>query len=289
LKCARTEEERNVSDASQKQPDEPSQVPQTVEGWYVLHDIYAFDWERWRAESEAVRSGVLARATEWLCSLPGGKGDSALYTVLSQKGDLMFVHYRETPDALGEVELELRKLEFYDFLQPSYSYFSVIEVSLYEITAIATGRVLRSGVERGTPEFDAAFAAEMERQKEHMNSRLFRDVPPQRYICFYPMDKKRGEQVNWYMLTLEERRAMMRSHGTIGHKYQETVTQVIAGSVGLDDWEWGVSLHSEDMLVFKKLIYEMRFDPASALYAEFGPFYLGIRRQPDEIASVLAL
>ena len=122
-----------------------------------------------------------------------------------------------------------------------------------------------------------------------MNSRLFRDVPPQRYICFYPMDKKRGEQVNWYMLTLEERRAMMRSHGTIGHKYHETVTQVIAGSVGLDDWEWGVSLHSEDMLVFKKLIYEMRFDPASALYAEFGPFYVGIRREPGELASVLAL
>ncbi len=278
-----------MSDTSQKPPDEPSQVPQTVEGWYVLHDVYALDWERWRAEPEAERGAVLARATEWLSGLPGGKGDSALYTVLSQKGDLMFVHYRETPDALGEVELELRKLELYDFLQPSYSYFSVIEVSLYEITAIATGRVLRSGVERGTPEFDAAFAEEMERQKEHMNSRLFRDVPPQRYICFYPMDKKRGEQVNWYMLTLEERRAMMRSHGTIGHKYHETVTQVIAGSVGLDDWEWGVSLHSEDMLVFKKLIYEMRFDPASALYAEFGPFYVGIRREPGELASVLAL
>jgi chlorite dismutase len=289
LKCSRTEEERSVSDSSPKQPDEPSQVPQTVEGWYVLHDVYVWDWERWRAEPEAERGATVARATEWLSGLPAGKGDSALYSVLTQKGDLMFVHYRETPDALGEVELELRKLALHDFLQPSYSYFSVIEVSLYEITAIATGRVLRSGVERGTPEFDAAFAEEMERQKEHMNSRLFRDVPPQRYVCFYPMDKKRGEHVNWYTLSLDERRAMMRGHGTIGHKYHETVTQVIAGSVGLDDWEWGVSLHSDDMLVFKKLIYEMRFDPASALYAEFGPFYLGIRRQPGDLAEMLAL
>ena len=119
-------------------------TPQTVEGWYVLHDIYTFDWERWRAEPEAEREAVVSRATEWLSGLSAGKGDSALYSVLSQKGDLMFVHYRETPDALGEVELELRKLDLHDFLQPSYSYFSVIEVSLYEITAIATGRVLRS-------------------------------------------------------------------------------------------------------------------------------------------------
>jgi len=120
-----------------------------------------------------------------------------------------------------------------------------------------------------------------------MNERLFRDVPPHRYICFYPMNKRRGEQVNWYSLPLAERRAMMRSHGTIGHKYHETVTQIIGGSVGLDDWEWGVSLHSDDALAFKKLIYEMRFDPASALYAEFGPFYIGIRREPAALAALL--
>jgi chlorite dismutase len=80
---------------------------------------------------------------------------------------------------------------------------------------------------------------------------------------------------------------MMRSHGTIGHKYHETVTQVIAGSTGLDDWEWGVSLHSEDAVIFKKLVYEMRFDPASALYAEFGPFYLGIRADAAGLEALL--
>jgi len=154
--------------------------------------------------------------------------------------------------------------------------------------AIAMKRVAERGLERGSAEFQAAMDEEMSRQKAHMDSRLYRDVPPHKYICFYPMNKRRGEQVNWYALPLAERRAMMRSHGTIGHKYAETVTQVIAGSVGLDDWEWGVSLHSEDALVFKKLIYEMRFDPASALYAEFGPFYVGVRRAPEELDQLLA-
>lgn len=286
-----------MSESPSKSPSRPADsgesvdpVPQTIEGFYILHDVYALDWERWRAETPEHRHSIIESARSWLEGMQGAsRGDSAMYSVLSQKGDLMFVHYRETPDALSEAEFALRKLELNDFLVPSYSYFSVIEVSLYEITAIATGRVIRSGLERGTKEFDEAFAVEMERQREHMNTRLYRDVPPHRYICFYPMDKKRGEQVNWYTLSLDERRAMMRKHGSIGHKYHETVTQVIAGSVGLDDWEWGVSLHSDDMLIFKKLIYEMRFDPASALFAEFGPFYLGIRRDPSELGELLSV
>ena len=124
--------------------------------------------------------------------------------------------------------------------------------------------------------------------KPHMEARLYRDIPPQRYICFYPMNKRRGEDKNWYTLPMPERRAMMRSHGRIGHKYHEQVTQVISGSVGLDDWEWGVSLHADDPLVFKKLVYEMRFDPVSAIYAEFGPFYVGLRREPDTLPALLA-
>jgi chlorite dismutase len=113
-------------------------------------------------------------------------------------------------------------------------------------------------------------------------------VPEHRYICFYPMSKRRGETVNWYTLSVEERRNLMRGHGRIGHKYHDCITQIIGGSVGFDDWEWGVSLHSNDALTFKKLIYEMRFDPATSRFAEFGPFYVGIRTAPEDLPALLS-
>ena len=103
------------------------------------------------------------------------------------------------------------------------------------------------------------------------------------------MSKRRGEQVNWFDLPAAERADLMRGHGEIGRKYAGQVTQVIAGSVGLDDWEWGVSLFADDPLVFKKLIYEMRFDPASSRYALFGPFYVGIRFAPAALSASIAM
>jgi chlorite dismutase len=274
--------------AKMTEKETTAEVPQTLEGWYVLHDVYALDWPRWRAQDATARAARSREATVWLQNAAAvARGDSALYSVVSQKGDLMFVHYRESPAALNAVELELAQLGLYEFLRPAYSYLSVIEASLYEVTAIAMTRAADRGLQRGSQEFDAAHKEELGRQEEHMRGRLYRDIPSQRYICFYPMNKRRGEHVNWYSLPLAERRAMMRSHGNIGHKYVEQVTQVIAGSVGLDDWEWGVSLHADDPLVFKKLVYEMRFDPASALYAEFGPFYVGIRRAPPTVPELL--
>ena len=265
------------------------EAPQTLEGYYVLHDVYRVDWPMWWAVQEKFGPELTEAARQWLAGAAGvERGDSAAYSVVSQKGDLMFVHYRESPEELNRVEMSLRKTRLFEFLQPVYSFLSVIELSLYELTSVAMRRMAEQGLKPGPPEYDAAFAAEMEQQKRRVQSRLFRKVPEQKYICFYPMNKRRGEQVNWYTLTMEQRREYMRNHGRLGHKYHETVTQIIGGSVGLDDWEWGVSLHSDDPLQFKKLIYEMRFDPASALYAEFGPFYVGLRITPDSFPKYLA-
>jgi chlorite dismutase len=269
---------------------EPSmpEAPQTLEGLYLLHDIYTIDWAAWWATPVDRREQINGQLTEWLQSMPSGdQGDTAAYSMLSQKGDLMFLHYRRSPDELNEAELSLRRLEWFGFLRPAYSYFSVIEVSMYELTAIARKKIADQGVTPGSSEYDEAFATEMEKQKTRVRSRLFRAIPDHRYVCFYPMNKRRGEQVNWYNLKMEERRDLMRGHGRIGHKYHESVTQIIGGSVGLDDWEWSVDLHSNDPLVFKKLIYEMRFDPASALYAEFGPFYIGLRESAGNLSSIL--
>jgi chlorite dismutase len=255
------------------------EVPQTLEGYWLLHDVYAVDWPRWRGLDGPVRQEIATAASRWLAEAAAiERGDTALYSVLTQK----------TPEDLNRVELSLRQTRLYEFLRPAYSYFSVIELSMYELTAIARKKLMDGGIRPGSPAYDEAFETEMEKQKQRVQTRLFRKVPEGRFICFYPMNKKRGEQVNWYTLSIEERRDMMRNHGRIGHKYHETVTQIIGGSVGLDDWEWGVSLHSDQPLQFKKLIYEMRFDPASALFAEFGPFYIGVRVQSEGVPDLLS-
>jgi len=120
-----------------------------------------------------------------------------------------------------------------------------------------------------------------------MRPRLFPAIPPNRYACFYPMDRKRGEDKNWYSLPIEERARQMGEHGMVGRRYAGEVKQIITGSIGFDDWEWGVDLFADDPLVFKKLIYEMRFDHVSAVYALFGQFYIGLRCPADQIGTLL--
>jgi len=266
-----------------------SQVPQTLEGYYILHDIYRVDWPMWWTVQEKSGFEITEVAHQWLQQAAGvEQGDTAAYGVLSQKADLMLVHYRQTPEELSRVEMSFRRLPLFEFLQPVYSFLSAIELSLYELTAVASKRMADMGLHPGTADYDREFADEMERQKQRVQSRLFRRVPENKYICFYPMNKRRGEQVNWYSLSMEQRRELMRGHGRIGHKFHQSVTQIIGGSTGLDDWEWGVNLHSDDLLAFKKLVYEMRFDPASAIYAEFGPFYVGLRIPPENLPQYLA-
>lgn len=278
-----------MSDTEQTIPEPGPEVPQTIEGFYVLHDIYNVDWAALRRLSSDERRSVADEASQWLKnSASVADGDSAAYSVLTQKGDLMFLHYRRTPDELSVIEQLLKQTALSDYLIPAYSYFSVVEVSLYEVMAIAMMRLAERGITPKSPEFAAAKGEEIAKQRKRMDGRLYRDVPAQKYVSFYPMNKRRGETVNWYAMPLDERRAMMRGHGSIGHKYHEIVTQVVSGSVGLDDWEWSVDLHSDDTLVFKKLVYEMRFDPASALFAEFGPFYTGIRRSADQLGELVA-
>ena len=108
-------------------------------------------------------------------------------------------------------------------------------------------------------------------------------------LCFYPMDRRRGEDKNWYQLPLAERQRQMAEHGAVGRRYAGTVRQIITGSIGFDDWEWGVDLFADDPLVFKKLIYEMRFDHVSAVYALFGTFYVGRRLDVEGFRKLLTV
>jgi chlorite dismutase len=264
-------------------------VPQTLDGHYVLHDCYTVIWPAWQSLPAQEREAIATEAAQWLQNEAGlGQTYSALYSMMGHKSDLMLVHYRSKIEALNRTERGWKRLRFAGYLRSTYSYFSVIEASLYEATAIAQRKVATKELAPGSKEYQEEFDKELAKEKKTLEGRVMRSIPDQRFLSFYPMNKRRGEQVNWYNLSLEERRSLMRGHGKLGHKYAREVTQVIGGSIGLDDWEWGVSLHSNDPLVIKRLVTEMRFDPVSSSYAEFGPFYFGIRQQPEDLPMLMS-
>lgn len=253
-------------------------VPLTIEGYSVLHQMMRVRWTQWRALESAEREKIASEAEQVLAHMESRSGgQSALFSLLGHKGDLMLVHFRESFDELNQAELDLGRLRLSDFLETTTSYLSVIELSLYESTLKTYRSLSESGVEPHSEPWKQAIQETMARQKEAMKPRLFPAMPGNRYVCFYPMDRKRGEDKNWYTLPMEERQRQMNEHGLVGRRYAGEVKQIITGSIGFDDWEWGVDLFADDPLVFKKLIYEMRFDEVSAVYALFGSFYVGLR------------
>ncbi len=260
-------------------------VPLTLEGSWALHQMMRIRWDDWKCLHPADRTTVAQDASAVLGEMAGS--NTALYSMLGHKGDLMLVHFRNDPAELNAAELRLAQTRLWDFLEPTTSYFSVVELGLYESTQRTQRLFAERGLEPGSEAWNQALAEEMDRQRKAMEPRLFPSIPPHKYICFYPMNRLRGEHKNWYTVPLAERARMMHEHGMIGRKYAEHVRQIITGSIGFDDWEWGVDLFSDDPLQFKKLIYEMRFDEVSAIYALFGIFYVGIRRQPDQLTALL--
>src|ERR1700680_2073952 len=248
-------------------------VPLTIEGYSVLHQMMRIRWTAWRPLPSAEKTAVVEEATGVLAKMEtNAGGQSALFSLLGHKGDLMFVHFRRSFDELNQAELQLAQLQLSQYLEPATSYLSIIELGLYESTIKAYAELAERGVEAHSKEWKLAINETLDRQREAMKSRLFPDLPQHRYICFYPMDRRRGEQQNWYSLPIEERARQMNDHGLVGRRYAGEVKQIITGSIGFDDWEWGVDLFADDPLVFKKLIYEMRFDEVSAVYALFGHF-----------------
>ena len=253
----------------------------------MLHQMLRVRWPEWRALAAGRREEILGQATGALKKLESE--GSAAFSLLGHKGDVMLVHFRQNFDQLGAVERELQRLALWDYLEQTSSYLSVVELGLYESTAKVYASLAERGIEPHTPEWDAEIQETLNRQRQAMHPRLFPEMPGHPYICFYPMDRRRGEHQNWYQVPLAERQRMMGEHGAIGRRYAGAVKQIISGSIGFDDWEWGVDLFAEDPLVFKKLIYEMRFDEVSAIYALFGTFYVGQRTPASEIGKLLGL
>ena len=263
-------------------------VPLTVEGSSVLHQMFRVKWAAWKALAADARAGVLAEAAPVLAAMElTGERQSAFYSLVGHKGDLLAIHFRRSFDELNEAELRLARLKLADYLEPATSYLSVVELGLYDSSMRLYRSLLERGVRPGSPEWEREVEETMAQHRKAMAPRLYPSVPEARYVCFYPMDRRRGESVNWYTVPMAERRRMMHDHGEIGRKYAGAVKQIISGSIGFDDWEWGVDLFADDPVVFKQLIYEMRFDEASALYALFGPFYVGIRLPAKDLGALL--
>jgi len=263
-------------------------VPLTIEGYCVLHQMMRVRWQTWRALSGSERRTIVEEATATLGQMEqNSTGQSALFSVLGHKGDLMLMHFRESFDALNGAELQLARLKISDYLEPTSSYLSIIELGLYESTIKIYRTLMDKGIEPNSEEWKREIKETLERQREAMRPRLFPQMPAHHYICFYPMDRRRGEDKNWYTLPIEERQRQMNEHGLVGRRYAGEVKQIISGSIGFDDWEWGVTLFADEPVVFKKLIYEMRFDQVSAVYALFGAFYVGLRCPATDLGKLL--
>ncbi len=261
-------------------------VPESLEGWWILHRMFAFDRRAWDGLSEKKRRKIAQHATDLFEHLQGGAdGDASLAQLVGHKGDLMMTHYAKSFDGLAYVQTLVDELDLSDFLIPLGSYVSVLEVGLYDATGKLHAELASRDLKPNSPEWIAAFDAALKKQAEspYVGPRLYAKVPRRRYICFYPMDKRRDGADNWYSLSFANRAKLMTEHGKVGRAYHGQVTQVISGSIGFDDYEWGVDLYADDPLVFKKLIYEMRFDEASARYAEFGTFWSGLQFEPKQL------
>ncbi len=249
--------------------------------------MFRVSWSDVAHATPETRAELAAGLRAFLEQRNGPEGSSIAVAMLGHKADLMLVHARRTFDDLVQAQLDVARLPIADALEAATSYVSVVELGMYEMTAKLHEQLTARGLEHGTDEYRAAQKAAMQEQRGRVSSRLFLEFPRRRYVCFYPMDKRRGEVKNWYSTPFEHRAAMMRDHGHIGRLYAGEVTQIISGSIGYDDWEWGVDLFADDPVVFKKLIYEMRFDEASAAYGEFGPFYTGVQFSSSEVGAWL--
>jgi len=281
--------EQNRGKDRLKMPGEFPAAPLTLEGYSSRHQMFRVRRRELRALDAEKRSAALKDASKLFGEMSRREdGESAIFCALGHKGDLMIVHFRRNFEALLQAELAVAGLALNDCLEPATSYLSVIEIGLYEATVALYRKLVENGVGPHSPQWKSEIESEIARQREKISPRLFPKIPARPYLCFYPMDKKRDGADNWYRLPIEDRQRLMHDHGLVGRRFAGEVTQIISGSIGFDDWEWGVDLFADDPLVFKKLVYEMRFDEASASYAKFGPFYVGIRLEAAELGKLFS-
>ena len=266
------------------------QLPATLvsaEGWHVLHLFYKIEHGAWALLDRAEQIEAKTRLSELVAEIRATEGAQLLtFAMVSPKADLGFMLLCADLHVANAFEKRLSLSLGADILLPTYSFLSMTERSEYTTSEAEYGASLTAeeNLVAGTPEHEAKLGEFRQRMAKYMKDRLYPVLPPWPAMCFYPMNKRRGGAgQNWYALSFEERKKLMLGHAKIGRTWHGKILQLITGSTGLDDWEWGVTLLAHDPMNFKGIVYEMRFDAVSAQYAEFGEFYIGLQLPLDEI------
>ena len=268
----------------------PPLIPE--QGWHCLHLFYRVEYGQWQLLSPGEQREGKTRLAQLVQEVRAMQSTQLLtLSIVTPKADLGFMLIAPDLHVVNRIEKQLTTALGPDVLTPVYSYLSLTEESEYRTSADDYAAVLinEQKIERGAEEFEKAMAAFDERMKHYRHERVYPTLPDWPVVCFYNMSKRRGEQRNWYSLPAEERRRLMLGHGAVGRQYAGKVKQLITGSTGLDDAEWGVTLFARDTFQIKAIVYEMRFDPVSADYGEFGEFFIGLQLPLDELFRRLQL
>jgi hydrogen peroxide-dependent heme synthase len=261
-------------------------VPEPVrpgEGWGVLHLFLRVDHAAVPTLPAGAAKDLVATMERW-CE----RTQLHLFSVLGHKADIMVMALDEDLSVLRALQTDLTATEAAGAVSLSWSYLSLTESSEYTQTPdeyrdyLATEGVSGADLDRRVEQF-------AERMAKYNEDKLHPRMPEWELACFYPMSHRREGEDNWYSLGFEERRRLMHEHGRSGRAYTGRVLQLVAGSTGLDDWEWGVTLFAHDLADLKDIVYTMRYDEASARFAEFGPFVIGLRRDPAELVREVGL
>lgn len=270
----------------------PSMTDQAVpasmeptEGWHCTHYYYAFDRA---ALAQLPESSVAEGKAELVAALDSEQenGPQRLQTSLvsGHKADFSLMIMDPDPLRIDSVNQRVLASRLGPAIQPTYSFVSISEISEYvpSVEEYARRIVLEGEVE-GSPSYEAKVRAYEGRLPVMNRQRLTPEFPDWPATCFYPMNKKRKVGENWFLEPFSKRNAMMSEHARSGMKFMGKVTQLITVGCGLEDWEWGVTLWARNPEFLTDIVYEMRFDEASARYAEFGPFYTSYICKPDEM------
>lgn len=260
------------------------------EGWHCLHLFYRIDYGQWQLFSRDEQNSAKTSLTRLVQEIRAIDSTQLLtLSMVSPKADLGFMLITPDLHTANRIEKQLSISLGADILTPVYSYLSLTEESEYITTEEEYAQSLDEETKRDSAKLQQALATFRERIKHYRQERVYPTLPDWPVVCFYNMSKRRGEHRNWYALPYEERRKLMKGHAAVGREFAGKVKQLITGSTGLDDAEWGVTLFSRDTFQIKAIVYKMRFDPVSADYADFGEFFIGIQLPLDELFRRLQL
>jgi peroxiredoxin len=264
--------------------DRPALRPK--EGWHVLHLFYRVEYGQWQAltpEERVAAKTKLSALVQDVRTLPDTQ--ILTFSIVSPKADIGFMLLTDDLHVAISIEKRLTLSLGADVLTPVFSFYSLTESSEYTTTEedYAASLTVGKGWSPESAEFTQAIAEFRQRMQKYLRDRLYPNMPDWPVFCFYPMTKRRGVGQNWYTLPFEKRKELMLGHARIGRQYAGRVRQLITGSTGLDDAEWGVSLFANDVFEIKSIVYEMRFDEVSAQYADFGEFFVGLQLPLDDL------